>query len=156
MNENHYWSEDHFSRHRIHERFHSLRDEVRQARMDSGADMRTVYSLLDQLETDIGRVILKVHAISDVLLEKGLVTTDELSAKAHDLDMLDGHSDGKIHPSVFRTEREQNQILSPRAFLLNLEKEDVVTPKGFLAQLEEEVQAHDQAAEETNTEKPSE
>ena len=143
MNDNHYWSEDHFSRHRIHERFHSLRDEVRQARMDSGADMRTVYSLLDQLETDIGRVILKVHAISDVLLDKGLVTTEELSAKARDLDLLDGQSDGKIHPSVFRTEQEQNKILSPRAFLLNLEKEDVVTPKGFLAQLEEEEQAHE-------------
>ena len=145
MNDNHYWSEDHFSRHRIHERFHSLRDEVRQARMDSGADMRTVYSLLDQLETDIGRVILKVHAISDVLLEKGVVTTEELSAKARDLDLLDGHSDGKIHPAVFRTEKEQNQILSPRAFLLGLEKEDVVTPKGFLAKLEEEQSEHEES-----------
>ena len=138
MNDKHYWSEDHFARHRISEGFRKIRDEVRQTRMDNGADMRTVYSLLDQLETDIGRVLLKVHAISDVLLEKGVLNSAELAAKAKDLDLLDGESDGKIHPSVFRTEQEQDCILSPRAFLLHLEKEDVVTPRGFLAQLEED------------------
>jgi hypothetical protein len=65
------------------------------------------------------------------------VTSEELAAKARELDGLDGETDGVLHPAVFRTEAEQRRTLSPRAYLIAMEKQ-ATSPKEFLANLEAE------------------
>ena len=131
-----YWTENWFSPHAIMTRIDRLKQQVRDARADSASDLRSILAAIDQLEVDIGRTLLKVHAVSDLLVEKGVVTTEELAEKASELDELDGQSDGILHPSLFRTEAEETRAPSPRAFLIALEK-DAISPKEFLAELEE-------------------
>ena len=132
-----YWADNWFATREIKRQFGSLKDQVRDASVESAADLRTLLSAIDQVETDVGRALLKIHAIAEVLVEKGLVTSEDLAAKAQELDGLDGETDGVLHPSVFRTEAEQQRTLSPRAYLIAMEKE-AVTPKEFLANLEAE------------------
>lgn len=135
MTEFPYWAENWFATHEIKDRFGRLRQQVREAREESANDLRSILSAIDQLEVDVGRALLKVQAIVDVLEQKGLVTTEELASKAHELDALDGEMDGILHPSVFRTDEERARTPSPRAFLIAMEKE-TTTPKEFLAGLE--------------------
>ncbi len=131
-----YWADNWFATHEIKKRFDRLKKQVRDARTDSVGDLRSVLAAIDQLEVDIGRTLLKLHAVSDVLVEKGLVTSEELAEKARELDSLDGQSDGILSPSLFRTEEEQKRAPSPRAFLIELEVK-TPSPKDFLAQLED-------------------
>ncbi len=84
----------------------------------------------------MGRVLLKLHALVEVLEQKGLVAADELLAKARELDAADGEQDGVLNPALFRTEEEQRRHVSPRAYLIELEK-NAVSPKEFLANLED-------------------
>ena len=131
-----YWSDNWFRAHHIDKQVERLKKKVLDAREDSGADLRNILAAIDQLEVDIGRTLLKVQAIVHVLEEKGLVTTDELAAKAAELDEMDGKADGILHPAVFRTEEEHQRAPSPRAFLIALEK-DTISPREFLADLEQ-------------------
>lgn len=137
MSEFPYWADNWFATREIKKQFGRLKDQVHDARMESAGDLRSILSAIDQLEVDVGRALLKVHAIADALEEKGLVTTDELAARARELDSMDGKMDGILHPSLFRTEEEQSRAPSPRAFLIALEKK-AVGPREFLAQLEED------------------
>jgi hypothetical protein len=117
------------------QRIRDLREKVNEARADSVGDLRSILSAIDQLEVDIGRVLLRVHALADVLIEKGLISAEEMSAKAREIDGLDGEMDGTLHPSLFRTPEERDRAYSPRAFLAALEKE-TTSPKAFLRELE--------------------
>lgn len=130
-------------------RIQKLRDDVERLRtrvksdsFSSAEDLRSVLASIDQLEVDLGRSLLKIHTLSEVLQAKGIVTAEELAAKSAELDALDGHADGGLHPSLFRTDEECRRTPSPRAFLVALEKEDLrVNPKDFLRQLEERERA---------------
>lgn len=130
-----YWNENFFANAQIHRQFKRLRETVREAQFESASDLRTIFAAIEQVEVDVGRALLKVHALTEVLEEKGIVTSEELAQKADALDGLDGRDDGVLHPVLFRTEEERNRLLSPRAFLLAAEK-TVETPTEFLARLE--------------------
>ena len=130
-----YWADNWFATREIKKNFARLKDQVRDARRESAHDLRSIMSAIDQLEVDVGRALLKLHAIVEVLESKGILTTEELAAKAGELDAMDGNSDGILHPSLFRTQEERDRTPSPRAFLIQLEKESV-TPSEFLAELE--------------------
>lgn len=123
---------------RIEDNLARVKKQLRTAGMDSAADLRSVLTSIDQLEVDIGRTLLKLHALSEVLLRKGLVSEEELTAAAKDIDATDGEADGQLHPSLFRTEEENSRVPSPRAFLVALEKQDVLSPEQFFAKLERE------------------
>ena len=137
MTESPYWSNNWFAQQELRRRLNGLRDKVQEAREESGADLRTVLGAIDQLEVDIGRALLKVHAITEILQEKGLVNEDELAEKAGELDLLDGDEDGILHPSVFRTEEEAQRAPSPRAFLISLE-DKTLNPREFLGLLQDD------------------
>jgi hypothetical protein len=130
-----YWADNWFATQEIERQFSHLRSQVQKVGSEAAVDLRSVLASIDQCEVDLGRALLKLHALVDVLVDKGLVTADELAAKAQELDELDGESDGILHPTVFRTEEERARTPSPRAFLIALEKR-TVSPKAFLAQLE--------------------
>jgi hypothetical protein len=130
-----YWADNWFATHQIKKNFANLRQRVTESRADSVADLRSVLESVDQLETDIGRTLLKLHALVDVLVEKGIVQNEELAAKARELDTLDGQQDGILHPAIFRTNAEQQKTPSTRVYLQRLEQQ-TVSPKEFLSQLE--------------------
>ena len=134
--DNHYWSENWFTHPVIKKNFHRLREEVSEARFESAEDLRYVLSIIHQFEKDLGRTLLKLQAVVDILVEKGIVNEEELAAKAQEVDSLDGESDGILHPSIFRTQQEHESVPSARAYLIGLEK-DAVTPREFLASLED-------------------
>lgn len=150
-----YWSENFFANAQIHRQFKRLRERLREAEFESATDLRTIFAAIEQVELDVGRALLKLHALTEVLEEKGLVTGEELAQKADELDGLDGRDDGVLHPVLFRTEEEQNRLLSPRAFLLAAEK-TVETPTEFLARLEQtESDAEAEQEEEQDEELPN-
>ncbi len=139
-----YWAQNWFATHEIKNRFQRLKHQVQDAREESASDLRSILSVIDQLEVDVGRALLKVQAIVDVLEQKGVVTTEELAAKANDLDALDGEMDGILHPAVFRTKQEQARTPSkandldasgdaasfiPRCFVRSRSKRDPVAAR---------------------------
>ncbi len=137
MDHNSYWVDDHFSTREVFKRLDQLKTRAGDVQTESGADLRSILLMIDQLETDIGRALLKLHAVCDMLLQKGLLTAEDLMEKAVELDASDGQEDGVLHPSLFRTPEEHNTTLSPRMFLIELEKSpSVKSPKEFLSELE--------------------
>ena len=141
-----YWSHNYFALGQVRGQFDRLKNAVREAQFESASDLRTIFAAIEQVEVDVGRALLKLHALMEVLEEKGLINGDELAQKAEELDGMDGNQDGALHPVIFRTEEEQNRLLSPRAFLLAAEKV-VETPMEFLARLEKEEQTEEQPPE---------
>jgi hypothetical protein len=130
-----YWADNWFATREIRKQFSHLREQVHKVDSEAAVDLRSVLASIDQCEVDLGRALLKLHAVVDVLIDKGLVTADELAAKAQELDAMDGETDGILHPAIFRTAEERERTPSPRAFLIALEKQPT-NPKAFLAQLE--------------------
>lgn len=132
-----FFGHDSFSAHGLRKSIDKLRTQIDASRQTSGRSRRTLHATIDQLEVDIGRTLLKVHAITELLIDKGVVSAEELAAKAKEIDALDGAVDGALHPALFRTDAE-NEAIEPD-FLTSLEKQDLNTnPKDFLAQLEKE------------------
>lgn len=135
MSEFPYWADNWFATSQVKKNFAHLRQRVAQSGVEHSADLRCVLESIDQLETDIGRTLLKLHALVDLLVEKQLVDIAELAAKAVELDTLDGQADGVLHPAIFRTDAEQRRSTSTAVYLQRLEKQ-TVSPKEFLADLE--------------------
>lgn len=131
-----YWNRNFFANAQVRKQLNRLRETVREAQFESASDLRTIFAAIEQVEIDVGRALLKLHALTEILEEKGLISSEELAQKADELDGMDGQDDGVLHPVLFRTEAEQNRLLSPRAFLLAAEKV-VETPTEFLSRLEQ-------------------
>ena len=129
-----YWTDNGFATRQITDRFEHLTEQVHAARLEGAADLRGLLSAIHQLETDIGRTLLKVHTLVHVLEEKGVISTQELAARASELDAMDGVTDGVLDPKLFRTEEERTTP-SPRMFLIALE-DKTISPREFLAELE--------------------
>ena len=138
-----YWDERNwFTDAEIKKQFDFIRNQAVQVGDERSANLRYLLSSIDQLERDIGRGLLKVHAIVDVLIEKGIVTDEELADRATVLDQLDGERDGALNPSVFRTEIERTNTPPPRVFMAQLETGDPLqTTEEFLADLESQSDA---------------
>ena len=60
--------------------------------------VESVQQRLDETERQLGRTMLAVEALFEILVEKGLVTTAELFARIDEIDLRDGKMDGKISP----------------------------------------------------------
>jgi hypothetical protein len=51
------------------------------------------------LEDEIGRLALMVHALTSACLKKGVLTKDEISIMMHEIDLQDGVQDGQLRLS---------------------------------------------------------
>lgn len=51
---------------------------------------------MDEIEDDLGRIALLARALADLCIRKGLLTKDELTAMASEVDLSDGTEDGKV------------------------------------------------------------
>jgi hypothetical protein len=118
--------------------FNRLDERLRHRRMSearSGAEQRR---RIDELEDDLGRLTLLVHALAEACVRKGMLTRPEIAALVDELDLLDGRADGKLdlpapgEPGEARPQRPA----TPEGYLHELEKGDAQTPDEFLADLQ--------------------
>ncbi len=58
----------------------------------------SVQRRLDETESQLGRTMLAVEALFEILVEKGFVSSEELLARIDEIDLRDGKQDGKIGP----------------------------------------------------------
>lgn len=142
-----YWSEGNwFEAAELKRQLEFVRNQAVQVGNERSANLRYLLSSIDQLERDLGRTLLKVQAVVDVLVANGIINTNELAERADELDMLDGDKDGSLNPAIFRTEEERARVAPPRIHLAQLEQMDVepMTPEEFLANLEQQPPLEDE------------
>ena len=129
-----YLLHDFFTAHelnRIDERF-------RRSRTASASTRAGMYDRIDELEDDLGRATLIVHALAEACVRKGLLTREEIAAMVNEVDLRDGKSDGKLDSTALRPPRAEHarRPMSPEQHLHELEKQDESSPGDFLADLE--------------------
>ena len=80
---------------------------------------------VDDADADLGRALLLTVALHDVLLDKGLLVSNDLGQAARDVDLLDGTADGKLDPAVLRPADDSppNGSDDPKDFLKRLERD---------------------------------
>ena len=68
----------------------------RRVQLGAGAVRAKLSDEVFQLERDLSRALLLLHAMCQVCLQKGVFTEDELQQMMHLLDANDGESDGLL------------------------------------------------------------
>lgn len=98
-------------------------DEAAERRRRIGSAERTdIRRQCDDLEDDLGRMALLVHALTEACIRKGTVTREEIAAVAAEVDLLDGVQDGRLDPGALRGEDEPPKRSGrPEDFLRDLE-----------------------------------
>ena len=100
-----------------------MHDDLKQSQREASHARARATESVETLEENLSRALLLVHSLTEALVRKGLVTREEISAVASQLDMLDGKSDGKLGPgTVAGTVKEPERPLSTQEFLGKLEK----------------------------------
>ena len=101
----------------------------------ASADLR---QRVDELEDDLGRATLIVHALAEACVRKGLLGREEIAAIVDEVDLLDGKADGKLDPAALRSPDEQRAKRPPSAerHLHDLESQETQSPGEFLSDLE--------------------
>jgi len=72
-------------------RIEGLRDELRDAKLRTSAGSIDA----NRLERVIGELALAVKTVQRIAVEKGLCTADEFKSKLREIDLEDGHEDGR-------------------------------------------------------------
>lgn len=75
------------------------------------------------LEADLGRALLLLHALAESCLRAGVMSHEQLSQIAAELDRSDGIEDGKLDPATLRPEERTNPNISTEEYLRRLEEE---------------------------------
>jgi len=100
-----------------------MHDDLKQSQREASHARARATESVETLEENLSRALLLVHSLTEALVRKGLVTREEISAVASQLDMLDGKSDGKLGPgTVAGTVKEPERPLSTQEFLGKLER----------------------------------
>ncbi len=81
-----------------------------------------IRSRCSELEDDVGRLALLVHALAEACVRKGVLWREEIAAMVTEVDLLDGVADGKLDPAVLRPGDQQPKTPTrPEDFLRDLE-----------------------------------
>lgn len=100
-----------------------MHDDLKQSQREAGYARTRTTDNIETLEENLSRALLLVHALTEALVRKGVMTREEIAAVADQLDMLDGQADGKLTPgTVGGTVKAPDTPLSPNEFLRKLEK----------------------------------
>jgi hypothetical protein len=131
-----YFLHDYFTAKELDRIDHNLR-RLRSSRARSDSELR---DRIDELEDDLARLTLLVHAMAETCVRKGLLSRKEISRMADELDLLDGCADGKLDPGALpgARRRERTGPVSPEEHLRNLEKREPRSPGEFLSDLEDQ------------------
>ena len=81
---------------------------------------------LDEVESDLGRMLLLAMTVNRIFLQKNLLTSEELAAVARKLDLADGRADGKLDPATVRPRgaKQAGPAASPDEFLRDLQQKE--------------------------------
>ena len=74
----------------------SSRKSARLRRQRSATMNKQLEGRIDELEQDLGEAVLLLRTMSDLCVEKGVISAEEMMAKAEELDALDGVVDGRM------------------------------------------------------------
>jgi hypothetical protein len=90
-----------------------------------GAGQRGLEDRLDEAEADLGRTLLLAMTVDRILVQKRILTSDEIARVAKQLDLVDGVADGKLDPAAVRPEGavRSDDSDGPEEFLRRLERE---------------------------------
>ncbi len=61
---------------------------------------------MSQLEDDLARTHLLIHALVEACVDKGILTREQITRACTRLDLLDGVADGKLDPAVIRPKKK--------------------------------------------------
>jgi hypothetical protein len=80
---------------------------------------------VNQLEDDLGRMLLLIQALAESCIEKGVLSREEIAQMAENVDLVDGVADGKLDPQIIRPVRpdQAQPAASPEEHLRRLEEE---------------------------------
>ncbi len=109
---------------------------IRSSNARSAGDAR---ERIEELEDDLGRLSLLVHALAEACVRQGVLSREQITSIADEIDLLDGCADGKLAPSSLRDpdERRPTRPQRPEEHLRQLEKGDHQSPGEFLSNLED-------------------
>jgi|SRR5690606_10289105 len=115
-----------------------LNEKLREARLEQVAEEAALGDEIAQLENDLGRALLLLHSLIETCVRKGVLTREEISAVARQIDLSDGVADGQLHPATMRPSHEKapRRATTTLEFLRHLERQPIDSPKEFLRKLE--------------------
>jgi hypothetical protein len=76
--------------------------KLRAVRHSGFSPERELRDRVEELEDDLGRALLLLHAVCEASLSKGLFTQSELDRFIEAIDVSDGRADGKLDPATQR------------------------------------------------------
>src|SRR5262245_54043132 len=74
---------------------------------------------------DLAEALLLLHGLVELLIRRGLISSDELKAMMDEIDLRDGQLNGYLDPLAARS--EQSPSLSPKEFLRQLSEQHGAT-----------------------------
>ena len=66
-------------------------------------------SRMEDLESDLGHVILLVNALAEACVKKGVISREDITQMIHELDLSDGVADGKYTPKKAKKARARKR-----------------------------------------------
>lgn len=78
----------------------SRRKSTQRTRQRHVSETKVLESRVDELEQDLGEAVLLLRSMSDLCVQKGVISAEEMMAKAEELDALDGVVDGRMGKPV--------------------------------------------------------
>lgn len=83
------------------------RRSERRRRRERGAERAAIEQRLEELERSLEESALLLRSLADLCLEKGVLSPDDLAARAHELDGLDGRIDGRMGLPVLEPDEDE-------------------------------------------------
>lgn len=79
---------------------------------------------VDQVEDDLGRLVLLAVAVRHALLQNKRLSVEQITAEMRRVDLYDGVADGKLDPAVIRPEPGPSaEPETPEEYLRRLEEQ---------------------------------
>ncbi|MFT4513912.1 MAG: hypothetical protein ACI89X_002587 [Planctomycetota bacterium] len=78
----------------------SRRKSTQRMRQRHVSEKQELGGRIDELEQDLGEAVLLLRTMSDLCVQKGVISAEEMMAKAEELDALDGVIDGRMGKPV--------------------------------------------------------
>jgi hypothetical protein len=82
---------------------------------------REIGTCTQGVRRDLAEALLLLHGLVELLIRRGLISSDELKAMMDEIDLRDGELNGYLDPTA--TRGEQSPSLSPKEFLRQLSQQ---------------------------------
>ncbi|MEM1446416.1 MAG: hypothetical protein AAGF84_10195 [Planctomycetota bacterium] len=76
--------------------------QLRIEQLEQAATTEALKVRIDELESDLGFVVLVLSSVLSALDEKGSLSRDELAKELRELDIIDGRTDGQLSTTILK------------------------------------------------------